>query len=333
MWLAASMLKALHLAAVDLAAAGPLASVLAEWWGRRRGDAGAEAAGRRVAAWSVAAFWIGAALGGALVALLWLGGDLRFAAAWQRLTAAKLWFAAAELLFFAGCMALYTRWWDHWPRARSWQRLAHRALAVAASTNLLYHFPPLFVMLAAVSSGGGDVPQTMDAAAYRRLLVRGDVLSLALHHVAASLALAGIALAVAAVFPCRRTARTSDAPAASAGGARVGAALALVATAAQLPLGVWVLIERPERELYLGGNLLVTALFIAALVPALGLLHYLAAVALGEATRPAVARAAALLASVVVLMVLALDLARSAVAARSGVTRSPPTKYSESATP
>jgi hypothetical protein len=60
-----------------------------------------------------------------------------------------------------------------------------------------------------------------------------------------------------------------------------GAWIALVASLAQLAVGLWVLIEMPitTRNLLLGSNWLGTGLFFVAIVATFGLLHMLATVA------------------------------------------------------
>jgi hypothetical protein len=85
-----------------------------------------------------------------------------------------------------------------------------------------------------------------------------------------------------------------------------------VATTAQILVGVWVLFELPPamQNQVLGEDLTATALFGASIVAALGLMHHLSVVALGDVSRRVVGRAALLIVLVVLLMVATLHRAR-----------------------
>ena len=80
--------------------------------------------------------------------------------------------------------------------------------------------------------------------------------------------------------------------------------MALAATLAQLPLGMWVLMTSPQSEQarLMGGNLAATVLFLASLMAALALLHQLAPLALGSGTRQNANLAWLLLIATIVLM-------------------------------
>jgi hypothetical protein len=95
---------------------------------------------------------------------------------------------------------------------------------------------------------------------------------------------------------------------------RIGAWSALWPTLLQWVAGVIVLaqLSPAAREALLGGDMVATTLFALALVASLGLLHVLAAAALGPAQPQAALRSAGLLALVVLLMVGTLQRARAA---------------------
>ena len=166
-----------------------------------------------------------------------------------------------------------------WQRLRK-HRLVHRALAVAAATNLLVHFPALFVIISVLSARGGLIDRPLTSAGFRALLVDPEVISRVAHVVVAAFAVAGGAVMAYGM----QWARNGTHSAAAAQLVRGGATLALAATVVQLPLGVWLAMALPEqaRAPILGGDPLVTGLFLVALVAALALMHYLAAVAMGE---------------------------------------------------
>lgn len=78
----------------------------------------------------------------------------------------------------------------------------------------------------------------------------------------------------------------------------------MLATLLQVPTGLWLISTLPPsaRSSVLGTDLLTTGLFIAAMVAALGLLHFLSGLAMGETERRQIFSCAAALAIVVLLM-------------------------------
>ena len=55
----------------------------------------------------------------------------------------------------------------------------------------------------------------------------------------------------------------------------------------QLPVGVWVLLSMPQimQQQVMGQDLLATILFGVSLIVALGLMHHLALISLGDTSR------------------------------------------------
>ena len=88
--------------------------------------------------------------------------------------------------------------------------------------------------------------------------------------------------------------------------------IALAATLTQLPVGIWVLaaMSPAMQQQLMGGDWPATLLFGGSLLAALGLMHHLAMLALGESSRAAAWRAAALMATTVILMSATLHRAR-----------------------
>lgn len=295
------LLTAAHLLVMHVAAVGPLVAWCVAALARRRGnDAAAE-----LAAWlaraSLQALVVGIVLGSVAAGLLWLGEGRWFFDALLRLTVAKLWFAAAEILFSLLLMGWMTWCWKRCVVGGVAGRWGLGLAALLSSTNLLYHFPPLFVVL--------HLPQFQalpqhgaTASVFREFIYRPDVMALTLHHWLAAVATTGVVLLVKA-YRLR---------APVVGGAR----LALGATLLQIPVGIAVLTTTPEQGLLLGGDGLASVLFLAGLATALSLMHVLAALALGErdagVQAALVQRAMILLAVTTVLMLAAQHRGRGA---------------------
>ncbi len=96
---------------------------------------------------------------------------------------------------------------------------------------------------------------------------------------------------------------------------RQAARICLIATMLQIPVGLWVLFELPAavQSQILGESMLATGLFGLSVVSALGLMHYLSRIALGDAGAGVPCRATALLIATVLLMASALQSAQRPV--------------------
>jgi hypothetical protein len=284
----AILLLGAHLLAMNVAAAGPLvcaALVHGDWTGGNR-------LYDRMARGTLAALVLGAALGGALLLVpspgLW--------AALRRFPESSYWFAGIEIGFSAGCMAVMIL------AARSLQRRPVVAWLVAllSASNLLYHFPPL---MTAIGNLAADPRWTdervITRAALMQLARRPEMLALWIHVVLASISSA----AVYSLWPCESNEATEDS--ASAGGVhRRLAATALVASALQLLVGVWMLLagSTAMRHAVMGRDVLASGSFLAGLIATIVLLQHLAAIASGDVTPTRRRRAARLLVIVVLMM-------------------------------
>jgi len=315
-----SIVSTLHLIAVLFAAAAPCYALWLEWNASRRGDAVADALGRQMARWAMVWLTFGMALGAVALGLLWLQGTTPYFSALGIIPARRLWFGVAELVVYLLGMAAYLRWWRTMPRP------LHRFLAIFNAANLLYHFPPLFTAIAVASTR----PELWNNhLGYRQTLsLFGDTETLArtLHVILAGFAIAGVVLmwlarrAMAADITPAPGTPEGAAPAAGQGTApeasaaadepaarwlRRGAGAALLFAVLQLPAGVLMLMVLPpaSRDRLLMGDWLSTGMLAAAVFFALGLMHTLAAVALGDRSRTAVRNAAICLALVMFLMV------------------------------
>jgi hypothetical protein len=263
--------------------------------GTRRGDLEASLLARRLAAWSIGLLGIGAALGALILASLWWGDRREIFSAAPLLPPRKLEYAAVELLFSLLCMAAYLALGNRAIECGGWRRVVHHLLAFAAATNLIYHFPPLFLALRRL----GDADAAMVQAQFRSLIFAPPIASMWLHHTLAGFAGAG----VWTMFVSRSTRRSGEAgqPARTTG-VSWGARIALVATLFQIPVGLWVLAALPEQDALLGGDAITTGLLAAGIAVALALMHHLAAASLGQVEHSAPQRCLALLLAVMLLM-------------------------------
>ena len=311
-----------HLLAVDLAMAGPLMAIWLEWRETRRDDLLAGEIGRQIAVGALAAATIGIGLGLLAVAALPLLEAAAYREAFANVPAWRWWSAAGEFAVYVLCIALYLLLWQRWRGHRWW----HRGLALFAATDLMYHFPPLFTIISAQSMRPDWKDRPLDGALYRTLFAQGEVLSRVAHHWVAAVAVAAVVVMLLAIRSKRLAGRSAGEPKETAAdnskngngdsGAgkliRQASRVALMATMAQLPIGVWVLLELPSamQSQVMGEDLTATALFGLSVVGALGLMHQLAVVSLGEVGRRRVLRTAALMAGVVLLMAATLHRAR-----------------------
>jgi hypothetical protein len=195
-----------------------------------------------------------------------------------------------------------------------WRRLerrpwGRRLLAIAAGTNLLYHFPALFTVLAMMFEQRETLYRMsyrmLDRQMYFRFLLTSNALARVTHVLLASFAVAGLSLSwIGARQTNESTSNTSRSVAA------IGGRLALAASLLQFPVGVWVLLALPEGQSHRIMSTGAILIFGTAIVAALGLLHQLAIVALGDATRRRLSLATLLMVLVVILMTATLQVSR-----------------------
>jgi hypothetical protein len=312
-----TVLLAAHLLAMNVAAAGPLVAILVEAFAQHSRQPAAARIGQRLTVVSLAAFFGGTILGVLNGCWLWMAGGLAYFAALGRMPS-KVYFGMWELVFYVFCMAVYIAWWRWAPPRRVWERVIHAQFALAASTNLLWHFPPLMILTnhLAQNSPTGEV---IHAAAFRELIFAPHIFSRCVHVWLASLASAGIVLAwISSGRPKADSSPTPEQQQALARLAHAGVCLALVASVLQLPVGVWVLFSSPgsEQNQLLGGNLLATGLLAVSVLISLGMMHRLANLALGPTDRRGIATSAILLCATVLFMSATLRLSRSEGGAR-----------------
>jgi hypothetical protein len=299
----------LHLACVHFASAGP---VIGAWlsWQEGRDDTIAGHAGRWLIRVSLLAFLLGALSGAVVGWLLVEHFERHYLAAAQRLPS-KLWWGGCELAFYALCLGLCLVWWKSGSAQRPWQRAGRAVLLLAAGTNLLYHFPPLFTVIQQVATAGDSDRGTIDAAAFRALAFRRDVLSATLHFWGASFAVTGVGMMTYGM-------RSGAVAKQNVRVARWGAGIALAATLLQLPLGVWVLVEMPPavQQSLLGQDGVATTMLVGSIIAAVALMHQLAAALLANAERKFVLRSLVL--TVLTVLMMTGTLHRANETARGG---------------
>ena len=292
MGIASSVLLALHLVCMNVVAAGPL---VAAWLDRKAsyGDKESQSAIRRLMALCCVLIPVGAVLGLGMGWLYWSDAYHEIVSRFGY----RIRWGIIEFAFSAALIVLYTGWIWVRPRAGTGAWSVRTLLAVATSTNLLYHFPPLFSLMASAAAGDLSLEQDVDSATFRRLLMHGEVLALSTHFAIASFAVTGVALALLA-------SGRWNALATNARIAVWGARMALVSTLCQLPAGIWLLMRIPasEQRRLLGGDIVAATLFVSALMGTFWLLHQLAAVAFGDTSRGTIRRATMALFLVVLLM-------------------------------
>ncbi|HCK40765.1 MAG TPA: hypothetical protein DHW22_03940 [Planctomycetaceae bacterium] len=260
-----------HLLAMNVACGAPLLCI---WL--RRGEHDKSSArwsiGKSLAWFALGAYLLGLLTGGGLI-LLPSAEDLR--EAMGRFGNRTYWFAGSELLFSFLALWAYARLWD---QVRLW-RWVHAILAVAATSNLLYHFPPLMIVLGKLARDPAwSVESVIERSHFLELMIQPEVLSITIHFGLAS-------LAVAALFVLALWAR-NDTQTSQKRICRIAAAIAFFASLLQLPIGIWVLAALPQvgRSAILGEKIFVSVLFLASMIATFYLLQGLVKIALGDFT-------------------------------------------------
>jgi hypothetical protein len=295
----------LHLAAVGIAGFGPLAALALQ---ARRGEGGERtpsALGRRLVGHSMAALGIGMVLGAAVLGLSCGLYSTAFLDTFRAVPPSRLWFGAGELAFYFVCLV---PWWALWgrPGTRYWGWFC----ALLATTNLLYHFPPLFSALAALE---GRPHLATQGSSFASLFLDAEVLARTIHHLLAGLVATGLwVMWVASRSEGPGSYLEERRPEEGRRAVAFAARVALAAALSAMPAGVYLLVCLPasHRDRLLGGDPFSTVLVGGSIVAGLGLLHQLAAAAFGAAEPPEIRRAFGLLGLTVLLMVATRQSAR-----------------------
>lgn len=286
-----------HLLAMNVGAGGPITLMYLEWKASR-GDLLWRSAANYLATATIVCLLIGSLLGVALIALLY---SPEFVELWTTRLRHKAEMATLELLISLAIMIGYRLWTARAEMGRG-VFLARQGMLLFAGTNLLYHFPVLFLIGSTLRDEAATSGEILKGAAFREQLTRGDNVSVAVHVVLACLAVSGIVVMGYAL----RVLKRGDAEASQSGRslAVAGAWLSLIPTLLQLPTGLWTLsVMKPQLQSQLmGNNVLATMLFLLSLGAAFWLMRQLAAVTMGDITRKDLIRSMSLMVLTVVLM-------------------------------
>ena len=195
-----------------------------------------------------------------------------------------------------------------------------------AGTNLIYHFPILFTVVAMIAERAGAADTSQPFVAWLR---DPELLARVAHFCLASLAVTGAAMMVVARSSELRTDETAANRAAT-----WGAHCILWPSLVQLPLGLYVLLQIPERarDALLGNDLIGAAIFAIALLAVLMLLQQLATALLGHVRAVDAPKYVALLGLIVLLMVGARERSREPLLKQPLFNRAAPAPVVESPT-
>ena len=319
-----------HLICMNVASVMPLVAV---WFERReaQGDLAAGEWGRKLLWQSLGLLLAGVGFGALAGFVLW---NTAYDTALDRMWT-KVQFGIAELFFSLVLILVQALWWrrpsvsaDGAAASTSGtvasrgkgSRIGRAVLAFLSTSNLLYHFPILMVVMSRAAAGLDAEPQVLDAAAFRTRLVDPLILSRCLHFIVASPAITGawmIAWAWLRSGESGEGGKSGDATTAAEGESAAsgyerlavwGARLALVPTLLQIPTGIWLLVAQPAhiQSRLMGGQTIPTVCFGLSVLLAMSLMHLLASISLGNATRPKMLRTLITLTTVVVLMTVVL---------------------------
>ena len=292
-----SILLSLHLILVNLAAIGPLFCLALIY--RTSREAGQTA--RWLTRQCCLALLVGMLLGGTIMGFYSLGGTAldgkRFYQALLSIPHDRLWWGVAELAFYYLCML---------PIVFFWQPLSRRRWLIAllcflAATNLIYHFTPMFVLVAQLQMAPVAAP--LSGSELIALYFSPPILARVVHHLLAGFAIVASVLLLRTASQAHR-AVSIEARAAFDALTRRGGLWVFVVTLLEIPSGIWFLLSLPSavQKQLLGGSLWASGGFIAALVLVLLLVQKSLAVALGETARRDAWHLIGLLVLVVLLM-------------------------------
>lgn len=303
------VLLAAHLMCMNVAAGAPLIAMYLEWRDRR-GDAVAPQAAKYLSVCFVSALLIGALLG---LAVGWLRWTPAYQEVWRLQLSAKLSTAIQEFIVSGLLLVVYLVWRRLVVLPTRAGYVTRSVILLAASTNLLYHFPPLLIVAGKLAESGFgsdvEIPQrTFEFREFWRLKWLDETPALWVHFALASIAMSGVMLLGLAL----RRQRSDEDPRGAKRIAAWGSWPAFIATGLQLVVGLWLLATTPpDLQAQLTGSALLPTLCLGiSLGSAIWLLRELANVALGDATRGAMIRSMIAMTLVIVLMTAARQLSR-----------------------
>jgi hypothetical protein len=214
-----------------------------------------------------------AVLGGVAILLVVSLFPNAYLAAAKMLPERRYWYGAVEIIFSLGCYSLALAMSNNGlrSRARFWIRWLTTLLG---STNLIYHFPTLFVMLGVLCVRPDDWGHEVK---FTTLLADGEILARTIHHLFAALLVTGMA---AAWYGLRGG---DEERRALAWGGRIATAAVVL----QFLSGIWLVTVIPvqTRELLMGGDAISAGLFALSLLAAIVIVPRLGAMSLSHVER------------------------------------------------
>ncbi len=305
-----ALLLAVHLWCVNLSAASPLFGLWYRWLSRRHASNALWREARWLGIQGIAMLLAGTVAGLLLAGVMWIVGDRGLFEVLPSFSYKIRW-AIWELVFYVACMLGYLGLSaDRWSNNR-WAYSFQVLLAVLASTNLLYHFPPLFSVMAQAAARPELISASVGPQEFRELMLRGHVPALTAHFALASLAVAGVVGMHRLLW---LTAADQDSPA-IVSAARTSAAIALTATAVQLLVGLLVLLSLGtlSQSRLMGGDWLGTSCLALSVLATFALLHRLATASFSPANHSQARQTLFLLMLILLLMTLTLRRAEAPV--------------------
>jgi len=283
-----------HLLAVNLACAGPLVCIWLHFQSKK--DSLYDDLGKQLAWASLAALLVGIVSGGIL---LFATPSPGLQEALGRLPSRAYHMAGYELIFSLVCMLIYVLTWK---AMREW-RLSHALISLLGATNLIYHFPPLMLVLGKLAANPTWSEEAIiDRPVFLKLMYRGEISSLAVHFGLASFAVAAVTVLILLSRKAADDAQQTSVKQL----ARGASVIALLANLLQVPVGIWVLatLSTAERGTLTGGDPISSLMFVSGLFLTFLLLQRLAAIAFGD-VQPATLRRVGMLLVVLVLVMTA----------------------------
>ena len=307
----------LHLIAAGVATVAPFVCLWLEWRESSRGDTLAGTWGRRLGWHALFALVLAILFGAISLYLLcqiyprpYLEAVFRMPGhgVWLGLPE-RIWSTIAELVIYAlsmlGFLWTFNLWRDREGGMRVFGRVINRGLALFAGTNLFYHLPLLFAVVAVLATR----PEMWgESRTFIQLMSEPEVIARATHAWLASIAITGVMLMT---YSLPRGKLQPEGEAQSSGesqhdrAAIWGARIAAVPVLLQLLVGVFLLFQVPARarEQLLGGDWRSGAIFGLAVFASVGLLHLLTTPAFGDTDCRTTWKSIAALAVVIVSMV------------------------------
>jgi hypothetical protein len=291
------LLLSLHLICMNVASGAPLVCVWLEWKLRNNKDCAAKAAADYLAKMTVLTLVAGSLLGLVMGMMLWTP---EYSSLWTKRLSHKMHWGGLELLFSLAILAGYWVWRKRAIANSTIAAICKTALLLFASTNLLYHFPPLFFIAGKLADSNEASVEVVRGKLFVQAMLAGEIPALWVHFTFASLAMAGIMLLGLALRMGRRGAPAAEVSRVAIWGGYWG----LIPSLLQLPVGLWVISALPpnSQSQVMGSNGTATVLFLSGIVAALWLLRELVSIAMGETARGNLIRAMSAMVVVVVLM-------------------------------